>query len=172
MIAHLARRMRQMVTRGQVALAALNPKRTLVQINGLNGEVKTKVELMHPYGMSALPDAGDVIFLEVGASRAHIVALCADNPALRISDLAKGEFGFRDLDGQQVVFRSDRLEVTTPKKLAITVTGDADIQVGGDADLTVSGTLVVDCDDINLGGTGGHLVKLSDGSNATKVRAI
>lgn len=180
--------MRSLITRGRVVMAALNPKRTLVQLSGLASETKDKIELLLPYGMSALPDKGDVVMLQVGGSRAHLVALCADNPELRIADLQKGEFGFRDLNGQQVVFRQDRLEVTTPKDLVITVTGNTTMQVDGDLTATVQGNtnvtcdgqLVVDCDDINLGGTGGKKVGLDGDSTAgnvlhassTKVKAL
>lgn len=175
--------MRSLVTRGRVALAVLNPKRTLVQLTGLKDEVKDKIELMLPYGMSALPDAGDVVMFQVGGSRAHLVALCADNPALRIPDLAKGEFGFRDLNGQQVVFRTDKLEVITPKDLVIIVTGKVTQTVQGDLDQTVNGQTVLTCNDVNLGGTGGKKVVL-DGdpvvggggghvqASSTKVKAL
>lgn len=172
--------MRAIVRRGRVAMAALNPKRTLVQVNGLANEVKSQIELMLPYGMSAWPDAGDVILLQVGNSGAHLVALCADNPALRIADLAKGEYGFRDLNGQQVVFRSDRIELTTPKKLVITVTGDVEQTVNGKLTQTVHGQTVLACDDVNLGGTGGKKVALDGDSvaggkvvaSSTKVKAV
>lgn len=145
--------MRGMVTRGRVIMSALNPKRTLVQLSGLSAEVMTKIELILPYGMSALPGkGGDVILLQVGGSRAHIVAIGADDPTLRITDLQAAEFGFRDARGQQVVFRTDRLEITTPLKVVGTV--------GGDMMLTVTGKAVLSCNDVELGGTGGKKVVL------------
>lgn len=171
--------LRSMVTRGRVAIAALNPKRTLVQLTGLADETKDKIELMLPYGMSALPDKGDLILLQVGASRAHLVALCADNPDLRIQDLLKGEFGFRDINGQQVVFRQDRLEVTTPLKLVANVTGDCDLTIGGQANINVTGKTILTCNDIELGASGGKKIVL-DGdpvsggvvhASSTKVKA-
>lgn len=180
--------MRAMVTRGRVALAAMNPKRTLVQLTGLKDETKTKIELLLPYGMSARPKGGDVIMLQVGGSRAHLVALCADDPALRIPELEEGEFGFRDQNGQQVVFRKDKLEVTLPLKMVMEIEGDLEMtvhgnviqQVDGDVTSTVDGKAVVVCDDIRLGADGGGKKVALDGdpvvggvvqASAAKVKA-
>jgi phage baseplate assembly protein V len=149
----MAQKMRSMVTRGRVMSAALNPKRPLVQLSGLAGEEKTQVELFMPMGMSVYPSGNeDLILLQVGGSRSHLVALFADNPALRITDLKAGEFGHRDTNGQQIVFRQDHLEITSPLKMQISVTGDVDITVGGKVtgkasswkltgDFTVDGTI-------------------------------
>lgn len=149
----LASRLRGMVTRGRVVSAALNPKRTLLQISGLKGEVKTGIELFLPFGMSARPTGGeDLLLLQVGGSRGHLVALFADASDLRIRDLHAGEFGFRDQNGQQVVFRSDRLEVTTPLKLVATVSGDMDVTVSGQVNLNVTGKVVAAASEFDLTG--------------------
>lgn len=154
----MAARMRSLVTRGRVVSAALNPKRPLIQLTGLAGETKTQVELFVPMGMSVHPAGGeDVILLQVNGSRSHLIALFADNPALRIADLEPGEFGHRDTNGQQIVFRKDRLEITSPQKLVVNITGDAEITVGGkltasaqhfdlDGNLNVDGNLNIDGD--------------------------
>jgi phage gp45-like len=121
----MAAKLRSMVTRGRVMSAALNPKRPLIQLSGLAGEEKTQVELFMPMGMSVYPTGNeDLILLQCGGSRSHLVAMFADNPALRITDLKAGEFGHRDTNGQQIVFRQDRLEITSPLKMQITVTGE------------------------------------------------
>jgi phage baseplate assembly protein V len=138
----LMRHLRSAITRGRIVKAALNPKRTLLQISGVAGETKQKVELVMSHGRSALPKSGgDVILVEIGGSRSHVIALCGDDPALRIADLQEGEFGDRDYSGQQIVFRKDRLEITSPLKLSVDITGDADISVGGNATVDVGGDL-------------------------------
>lgn len=125
-------RLRTLVTRGRVMSAALNPKRPLIQLSGLAGEVKNQVELFMPMGMSVYPTGNeDILLLQVGGSRSHLVALFADNPALRIPDLQPGEFGHRDSNGQQVVFRKDHLEITSPLKLVVKIDGDVQLTVGG-----------------------------------------
>ena len=151
-VERIARGLRNLVTRGRVLSATRNPKRTLLQISGLAGETFQKIELILPYGMDAFPTAGDLVLQQVGHSRAHLVALGADDPALRISDLEAGEFGFRDGRGQQIVFRKDRLEVTTPLKLVLNVTGDADITVGGQVNLNVTGKVVASAQEWDLTG--------------------
>ena len=134
----LAARARTLITRGRIISAALNPKRTLVQLSGLAGETKSKIELFLPYGMSALPTGNDdVILVQVGGSRSHLVALFADNPALRIQDLAAGEFGFRDTNGQQIVFRTDHIEITAPGKKVIGVASEWDLT----GDVKVNGSI-------------------------------
>lgn len=148
-------RLRQMVTRGKVVKATLNKTRVLVQLTGLAGETKTKVEVLSPYGFSFFPPGGaDVVLLQVCGSRSHLLALNADDPALRIQDLQEGEFGFRDRNGQQIVFRSDRIEITAPdgknivvnggNDLTVNITNDAAVTINGDADITVKGDLTVD----------------------------
>jgi phage baseplate assembly protein V len=128
----MAARVRTMVTRGRVTSTTLNPKRPLVQLSGLAGEVKTKIELFVPMGMSVYPTGNeDVLLLQIDGSRSHLVAMFADNPALRIQDLQPNEFGHRDANGQQIVFRQDKLEITSPLKMVVNITGDVDLTVGG-----------------------------------------
>lgn len=185
MSARVFEAMRGMVTRGRIVMAALNPKRTLVQLSGLADETKTQIELILPYGMSAWPADGDdtgapdVIMLQVGGSRAHLVVLGADDPRLRIQDLQKGEFGFRDKNGQQIVLRHDRIEVTTPLKLVANITGDCDLTVSGQCNLNITGKTILTCNDIELGAAGGKKIAL-DGdpvvggmvqASSTKVKA-
>lgn len=149
----LSRRIRSLVRRGAVVQAALNPRRTLVEVTGLAGEVEQGIELMLPFGLSALPKSGGgVVILQVLGTGSHLVALCCDDPALRIADLQSGEFGFRDYNGQQIVFRQDHLEVTTPLKLVANVTGDCDLTVGGQVNLTATGKLVAQAAEFDLTG--------------------
>ena len=76
----MAARVRTMVTRGRVTSTTLNPKRPLVQLSGLAGEVKTKIELFVPMGMSVYPTGNeDVLLLQIDGSRSHLVAMFADN---------------------------------------------------------------------------------------------
>lgn len=110
----LAAALRLLTRRGKVVNSRLTPQRVLVQLSLRAGETKQDIELLLPYGMSAYPPAGEVLIVEVAAAPDHLIALGADDPALRIQDLLPSEFGFRDKRGTQIVFRVDRLEVTTP----------------------------------------------------------
>lgn len=72
---------------------------------------------------------------------------------------------------------------TDGKEIGLTVTADGgavlsyeNVKItakpGGEATLEASVKVVVLCPDVNLGGEGGKYVKLADGSNATKVKAV
>lgn len=133
----LARGLRSLVTRGRIVAAALNPKRCLLQVSGLAGEVKDNIELMLPYGRSAYPLAGgSVILLQVGGSRSHLVALLGDDASLRIPDLQPSEFGDRDTRAQQIVFRENEIEITTSLNVVATVGGSLTATVSGATTIT------------------------------------
>ena len=106
------------VSRGKLIMSAYSAggRRTMLQGNGLAGETHQGIELLLPYGMSALPvgSTADYLILQVNGVRDHKVAIGADDPALRIPDLGAGEFGFRNARGSQVVFRTNKIEVTAP----------------------------------------------------------
>ena len=140
---------RRAVTRGTVTAARLREGKVIVDVQLFSGEFRRGVELPLPAGMTYLPSAGaDVTVLEVGGRRSQLIALVADDPALRIAGLAPGEFGFRDAGGQQVVMRATGLELTSPLRV------------------------VVDSPDIRLGGLSAtKRVKLEDDTAASKVKA-
>lgn len=118
MMEWLATRLHRLISRGKVTGVTRNAARTMLQISGFADEQLQEIEVLGPYGMDQWPlPGGDVLIVQSGGSRSHALVVHADDPALRISDLAEGEFGFRDARGQQVVFRKDRLEITTPLKV-------------------------------------------------------
>lgn len=108
MSARLIAAIRSLVTRGKVTDARIGP-RTLLQVTGLEGEVKQLVELLTPPGYSARPLPGaDVALFQVLGSRDHMLALGGDFAGGdAIADLAPGEFGFRHPgSAAQIVFRN------------------------------------------------------------------
>lgn len=110
--------LRSMVTRGKLVMSGYDPtgRRTMLQGNGLEGETHQGIELLLPYGMSAIPvgSTPDYLLFQVQGMRDHKVAIGADDPSLRIPDLAAGELGFRNGRGSQVVFRNNKIEITAP----------------------------------------------------------
>jgi phage gp45-like len=120
---------RTMLSRATISAAAPGTQRTALQAIGYDGENYAGLALLMPYGMSAIPDAGDILVFRVAGLADHKVAIMADNAALRISDLGGGEFGFRDARGNQVVFRTDRLEVTAGGSLPIKLTSALNVEV-------------------------------------------
>ncbi len=124
----LGNALRGMITRGKVTGAVVGP-RTLLQITGLDGEVMQSVELLLPPGYSARPLASaDIVVCNVLGDRNHKIALGGDTINQdAIADLAPGEFGFRDSQGQQIVFRlGNTIQITSPTVVingALHVTG-------------------------------------------------
>ncbi|MBU6246472.1 MAG: phage baseplate assembly protein [Xanthomonadaceae bacterium] len=112
--------------RGRVA-GALRGPRPIVTIAMSSGETKT-MELLLPYGMSALPAQGDVLVAAIGGQKDHFVALGADDITKRIGDLAAGEFGFYD-GNSAVVWRGGGLEIWST--LPVTVQSDGQVNVTG-----------------------------------------
>jgi phage gp45-like len=149
--ARMGAAIRSMLTRGRLSAASYflgaggAPLRTVLVVQGLASETFKGVELILPYGMSALPSGqtADFLLFQVMGARSHKVAIGADDPALRIPDLQLGEFGFRDARGQQIVFRLDRVELTTPLKAVVTTTGDIDATAGGAIKATATGEITL-----------------------------
>ena len=118
-IERLASALRSVVTRGKVTGAAVGG-RTLLQITGLDGEVKQSVELLLPPGYTAAPAAGaDIVLLPVLGSRDHLVALGGDAVGQATPDLAPGDFGLRHASGRQVILRTGWTEITDPVKVKV-----------------------------------------------------
>jgi len=136
--AQVAAAVRSTITRAKLAgesyfaNAQGAPVRTMLTVTALAGETFKNVELILPYGMSARPIGvtADLVLFQIMGYRSHKVALGTDDPALRILDLEEGEFGFRDARAQQVVFRLDHLEVTTPLPATVTATGEITLTSG------------------------------------------
>jgi phage baseplate assembly protein V len=111
-------------TRGRIVSTRTRGGRALATVLLASGDTRTRVELLMPYGLSALPEEGaDVMVLEVGGNRDHLVAMMADATGLRIPGLARGEVGIRDKRGQQVVLRGDGVEITGALKVTIVSSG-------------------------------------------------
>ena len=158
------RAIRRAVTRGKVTGSRTRAGRVLVDMTMLDGETRRGVELLLPTGVSALPAAGaDLLVLEVGGNRGHLVAMVADDPSLRMEGLAPGEFGMRDAQGQQVVFRGDRIEISGALRIDITSSGPVNV--------TAADTVTVDAPRINLGAGATSPVQLVSGP-ATKVYGV
>ncbi|MDT7952837.1 MAG: phage baseplate assembly protein [Acetobacteraceae bacterium] len=105
---------RSAAVRGVVTQSRIGP-RTLLLVTGLDGEVANVVELLLPPGYSARPAQGaDILLHQILGSRDHLVASGGDTAGQAIPDLQPGEFGMRDANGQQLVFRLDHIEMTTP----------------------------------------------------------
>lgn len=63
-----------------------------LQARGLHGEVLPNVHFIQPYGLVSNPEDGaQVMLLEVGGARDHVIGLMVSDEANRPTNLAKGE---------------------------------------------------------------------------------
>ncbi|MBW6399975.1 phage baseplate assembly protein [Roseomonas sp. HJA6] len=131
--------MTDMISRGRVRSARIRGGRTLAEVDMADGELRSRVEILLPMGMSAIPESGaDVLVLQIGGPD-HLVALQADDAALRAPGLGAGDIAIRDKRGQQVVMNGDGITVSGAVKLTIVSTGDIEITAGGTIAITSAG---------------------------------
>ena len=76
------------------------------------------------------------------------------------------------MDGDKVVIGYESAKVTLSQNSALTEFGDSSVKLESGKALVTSPHVVVDSALVDLGGEGGQFVKLADGSNATKVKAV
>lgn len=130
-----------MVTRGKVALATVG-QRIMLQMTGMSNETLSGVELLHPFGYSALPPAGaDLVMLQVLGQRGHIVALGGDALGGAIADLGPGECGLSAVPGTQIVMHTDRIEITANDLPIVINAGTAPVTVNAQ-NITLAGASI------------------------------
>lgn len=147
---------RTMITRGTLRAARIVGGRVLADVTLFAGEVRSRVELWLPPGVTTLPAPGtEVLAFAVGGARDHLVAI-ADSPATRFIGAATGEIALRDAAGQQVALRADGVEITGALKVTI----------------VSSGPVVIAAPSVKLGSASAtQPVRLANGAAATKVFA-
>jgi phage gp45-like len=119
------------MTRAKVMLAGYSGTnaRVMLQVSGLAGETLQNIELLLPYGMTAIPLAGDVVIAQINGNRDHKVALVVDNPACRALGLVAGEFGLQDDQGQQILVK--RTGIVINSSLPITINSSGPVTITG-----------------------------------------
>lgn len=144
--------MNRTVTRGRVIQARIRGGRTIADIEMLDGETRTRVEIPMSFGISAVPSPGaDVVVLEVG-SRDHLVALMADDATTRVTGLVAGDVAIR-AHGQTITINAAGIRITDAVAVEIESAGEVTITapkvtIAGDMDVT--GTLTLTGPAVNL----------------------
>ena len=142
---------RSTVTRGLVTNAQVGG-RTILSVQLLANEDSVTVEHLMPPGRSANPAQGtDVVVLQVTGTRDHLLALGGDVIGQAITDLASGEFGDQDGNGQRIAYRTTMIEIVTPLKLVVT-TPTVDVQAASDGSGTVAFTMKLPTSDPHAAG--------------------
>ena len=165
-------RLRLLFTRGRVRL--VDPKETgeaqLLQVSGLAAELSDGVEHFQPFGLEAHPVAGAESFLlAVLGQRGQLIALVHD-PRVRPDWLKPGETCLYSAQDQHIwLDKNDDIRIKATKLIAET----EEAEITSQKTRLASKKVVLDCDDIALGGEGGarvarvgDLVRVGHGSSA------
>jgi phage baseplate assembly protein V len=130
----LQRKLSQVVSRAVVRVINDGLKMQELQLTVMADETLDGVERFQNYGFTSHPKAGaEAITLSVGGHRSHSVAVVVDDRRYRLKALQAGEVALYDDLGQKVVLHRDHILVKSPKVL-------------------------VDSDDVHLGGENGERV--------------
>lgn len=108
-LAPLWRRLRLLVSRGEVRRTDDARRLRRVQINLLRGET-AEMEHAEPYGYTARPLPGaEAIAAAVGGARSHLVALLTPDRRYRPTDLQDGEVCLYTDEGDQIRLKRGRV---------------------------------------------------------------
>jgi phage baseplate assembly protein V len=137
---HHARKMRNIVARGEVSLVLDSPKMQTNQIRLLDGELIDEAERAQQYGFTSHPLNGAEAFaVFVGAAREHPVILAVDDRRFRVTGLRQGEVCIYTDEGDAITLkRGNRIEVKThyadvlaEKNITARAGGDISAQAAG-----------------------------------------
>ncbi len=144
----------RLVTRGRVVLAddTSTPYQRL-QVRGLVGEVVDDVQRIQPFGLYSVPREGaEVLLLEVGAARDHLIAILVADEAHRPTGAEPGETGLHGEDYVAVRCKPDGdVTIEGPSGVRITITAAGDIEIDG-GDVTITGSTVTIGDSTEIDG--------------------
>lgn len=157
-------RLRIQMAIGRAVLRAIDDSagRQRVQVELMKGELRDGVERMQDYGFTSHPHPGaDAAAIFIGGNRAKGIVICVDDRRYRLTGLEQGEVAMFDDQGNQIVLRRDKIEVTAVALVevtapeatvtapiigltgAVTITGSLDVQgpISGTGDVEITGNL-------------------------------
>lgn len=124
LVAPLARRVRIMVGRCVLEAVDDSKKMQTVKVQVLEGMVREDVEHFQPGGLSHVtPKDAEALFLAVGGSSDHGIAIMASDRTKRPTGMAEGETKVYSHHGSHIYFKSDGSVEIVP--------GDGEVHVGG-----------------------------------------
>lgn len=174
MMGGIAGRVRLMISRAIVNLIDDAKARQTLQVDLLSDETQDGAERFQDYGFTSHPHPGaEGIAVFPGGTRSHAIVLVVENREFRLKDLQQGEVAMFDDLGNVIKLGREAIEVTAVADLTVNVTGDAAVSVQGNADIEAAGdvtvtagadvtvtasSVVLDADDVQIGGAGGAAV--------------
>lgn len=141
MLASLARRITNILSRGAVTLANAAGKLQTLQVSLLADESKDAVEHFEPYGFTSNPLPGaEVITGFIDGDRSHGVVIVATDRRYRVQNLLSGEVAIFDNHGTVIKLSQTGIVING---------GGNPINISGAATVTVTGGDVI-ADGISL----------------------
>jgi len=154
-IAHLARKMRNIVARGVVAMVDDGKKMQGLQISLLDGELIDNAERPQQYGFSAHPQKGAECFVVfAGANREHPLVLSVDDRRYRFKGGEEGEVIIYSDEGDAIHLKRGNIVEIKTKHLVIKAEDDALIESKA---ITLRGeeSITLETPSLTAGGPGG-----------------
>jgi phage baseplate assembly protein V len=158
---------------GRAILTAIDDAQGIqaLQVEGLSDEVHDGVERMQDYGFTSHPfEEAEAVVVFAGGLRSHGLVVAVGDRRYRLKNLEQGEVAIYDDQEQVVHLKRDGVLVHTDKKVTIeevlidgqstiTIQGTDDLLIKSDSKITLDApTIVLDSDDVQLGGAGGPAV--------------
>ena len=138
----IEQRVRGMVSRAIVRLVDDAMKAQELQLELLSDESQNGVERFQNYGLTSVPHPGaEALVVFAGGLRSHGVAIAVEDRRYRLTGLSQGEVALFDDLGNRVKLGRNRIEV-----------------IGTSAVRVEAPEVVVEADDVHLGGVGGSAV--------------
>lgn len=119
LLAPIKRSLKLMISRGIMSFASDEHSRQNLQIRLQSDEIIDDAERFQNYGFSSVPSSGEVIALEVGGKRSHIVVLVVDNKAVRPVGLKEGDVVVYHQEGHRLLLTEQGEIILSCKKFTV-----------------------------------------------------
>lgn len=143
-LAPIKRSLKLLVNRGVMAFVSDEHKRQNLQIRLQSDEVIDDAERFQNYGFSSVPVAGEVIALEVGGKRSHVVVIVVDDKGVRPTNLKAGDSVMYHLEGHNLLLTENGEAILKCKKFTVQadeiVFDSPQTQFTGDVDIIGTST--------------------------------
>lgn len=96
--------------RGKLPMTQSDQSTQRTQVQGLDGETLSDVELMQHFGFTSNPPAGtDCIIIPLGGATSHGIVVATENGSFRVKNLKSGETAIYSDEGASVTIKKGKI---------------------------------------------------------------